>query len=211
MGCCGRRLIENVSSQIQPPDTENRMSGGVGGITDAISLSRPDQQKPRWSLHSLGQAEYQLSITEITMENIQFWHWLILGVIFLAIEVFAPTTLFLWFGVSALITGLVAWLIPGLPIGAEILIFAVSALVSIAAFRVLIKHAPVPESPDPELNNRLSSFIGREYKLTQPIESGRGRLKLGDSMWGILGDDLPTGSKIRITGVKGIQFLVEAI
>ena len=145
------------------------------------------------------------------MENIQFWHWLILGVIFLAIEVFAPTTLFLWFGVSALITGLVAWLIPSLPIGAEILVFAISALVSIAAFRVLIKHAPVPESPDPELNNRLSAFIGREYKLTQPIENGRGRLKLGDGMWGILGDDLPMGTQVRITGVKGIQFLVEAV
>jgi len=27
----------------QPPDTENRMSGGVGGVTNAISLPRPDQ------------------------------------------------------------------------------------------------------------------------------------------------------------------------
>ena len=29
---------------IQPPDTENRMSGGVGGVTNAISLPRPDRQ-----------------------------------------------------------------------------------------------------------------------------------------------------------------------
>ena len=26
----------------QPPDAENRMSGGVGGLTGAIPLARPD-------------------------------------------------------------------------------------------------------------------------------------------------------------------------
>ena len=34
------------------------------------------------------------------MEPFQFWHWLILGAVFLAIEVFAPATIFLWFGVG---------------------------------------------------------------------------------------------------------------
>lgn len=29
----------------QPPDAENRMSGGVGGLTGAIPLVRPD---PAW-------------------------------------------------------------------------------------------------------------------------------------------------------------------
>lgn len=27
----------------QPPDAENRMSGGVGGLTGEIPLARPDQ------------------------------------------------------------------------------------------------------------------------------------------------------------------------
>ena len=27
----------------QPPDAENRMSGGVGGLTGAILLARPDR------------------------------------------------------------------------------------------------------------------------------------------------------------------------
>jgi len=55
---CSRRLIESVSSQVQPPDTENRMSGGVGGIANAILLSRPDRIK----LQSTGLTHYSTTI-----------------------------------------------------------------------------------------------------------------------------------------------------
>jgi hypothetical protein len=31
---------------VQPPDAENRMSGGVGGWRGAISVTRPDLRSP---------------------------------------------------------------------------------------------------------------------------------------------------------------------
>jgi hypothetical protein len=37
------RFCNTISCWVQPPDAENRMSGGVGGITGAIPLSPPDQ------------------------------------------------------------------------------------------------------------------------------------------------------------------------
>jgi hypothetical protein len=40
------RFCDNLSRQVQPPDAENRMSGGVGGVTGAIPLPPPD---PRWN------------------------------------------------------------------------------------------------------------------------------------------------------------------
>jgi hypothetical protein len=36
------RFCDELSRGVQPPDAENRMSGGVGGITGAIPLSPPD-------------------------------------------------------------------------------------------------------------------------------------------------------------------------
>ena len=38
------RFCNILSCWVQPPDAENRMSGGVGGITGAIPLSPPDQK-----------------------------------------------------------------------------------------------------------------------------------------------------------------------
>jgi len=40
---CTIRFCDVLSRWVQPPDAENRMSGGVGGITGAIPLSPPDQ------------------------------------------------------------------------------------------------------------------------------------------------------------------------
>lgn len=145
------------------------------------------------------------------METLQFWHWLIIGVVFLVLEVFAPGAIFMWFGFSGLLTGLVLWLAPDLPFGSQILLFSVASVLSILGWKLFHKSRPEPESPDPELNHRLSSFIGQEYVLKTPIEGGRGRLHVGDGAWTIKGPDLPAGSKVRITAVKGIQFIVEEV
>jgi hypothetical protein len=37
------RKRRKKATKIQPPDAENRMSGGVGEVTGAIPLPRPDQ------------------------------------------------------------------------------------------------------------------------------------------------------------------------
>ena len=39
----------------QPPDAENRMSGGVGGLTGAIPLVRPDRHWRRFRIKRLHQ------------------------------------------------------------------------------------------------------------------------------------------------------------
>jgi len=145
------------------------------------------------------------------MESMEFWHWLIIGIVFLVLEIFAPGAIFMWFGFSGLLTGLVTWLFPGMEIGAQILLFSVSAVLSILAWRLMRKKNPEPVSPDPELNNRLSAFIGQEYVLKTPIESGIGRIQVGDGTWAVHGPDLPSGSLVRITDVKGIQLIVEAL
>jgi len=40
---CTIRFCNELGCWVQPPDAENRMSGGVGGITGAIPLSPPDR------------------------------------------------------------------------------------------------------------------------------------------------------------------------
>ena len=145
------------------------------------------------------------------MEDMEFWHWLIFGVVFLVLEIIAPGAIFMWFGFSGLLTGLVLWLFPGMSIGLQILLFSVSAVLSIIAWKAYHLNKPEPESPDPELNNRLSVFIGQEHILKNPIVDGKSRIQLGDGTWTIRGPDLPKGSRIKIVDVKGIQLLVEPI
>ncbi len=141
--------------------------------------------------------------------NMEFWHWLIIGVAFLVLEIFAPGAIFMWFGFSGLLTGTILWLFPEMSMGLQFLLFAVAAVLSILLWKLIRQRSPAPQSPDPELNNRLIVFIGQEHVLQTPITNGRGRMHLGDGTWTILGPNLPAGSQVRITGVKGIQFTVE--
>ncbi|MCB1639472.1 MAG: NfeD family protein, partial [Thiothrix sp.] len=63
-------------------------------------------------------------------------------------------------------------------------------------------------SPDPTLNNRLRSHIGRQYVLSSAIINGNGAIRVDDSYWRVTGPDLPAGTRVTITGVNGITFTV---
>ena len=145
------------------------------------------------------------------MENFhpEFWHWLIFGVLLMALEVLAPAMVLMWFGFGALVAGVALWLFPDLPLGMQILIFALVSLVSVFGWRMSRFREENITSDTPDLNNRLHSHIGKEYVLTEAIINGRGSMRVGDTAWRVRGDDLPAGTRVRVTGVDGIIFMVE--
>lgn len=144
------------------------------------------------------------------MENFhpEFWHWLIFGVLLMALEVLAPAMVLMWFGFGALVAGVALWLFPDLPLGMQILIFALVSLVSVFGWRMSRFREENITSDTPDLNNRLHSHIGKEYVLTEAIINGRGSMRVGDTAWRVRGDDLPAGTRVRVTGVDGVIFTV---
>ena len=59
------------------------------------------------------------------LEQIEFWHWWVLAALLMAVEVFAPTTLFLWTGISAAAVGIVVLFARGIGWEVQVLLFAV--------------------------------------------------------------------------------------
>ena len=118
----------------------------------------------------------------------------------------------MWFGAGALVTGLVLWLLPELAIGWQLLIFAVVSGVSVLVWRNsrFFNEESTPP-PDPTLNNRLQSYVGKEYNLSEAITNGRGSMRVVDSNWRVQGKDMPEGTRVKVVGVEGITFLVEAV
>ncbi|WP_020396920.1 NfeD family protein [Thiolinea disciformis] len=141
--------------------------------------------------------------------QIEFWHWLILGLVLLVLEVVTPAMILLWFGVGALLTGVLHWLLPDLGLGWQSLFFATFSLLSVLAWRKFRPETHI-KSDIPELNNRLASHIGKEYVLSEALEHGRGMARVGDSEWRVEStQDLPAGTRIRVTGVNGVILNVE--
>lgn len=143
------------------------------------------------------------------VDDITFWHWLIAGVILIVLEMFAPGVVFMWVGIAAMITGVVAWAAPGLSLEWLMIIFAALSVISIVSGRAYMKRRP-NETDHPTLSNRGEKYVGRQFTLSEPIVGGYGKIKVDDTTWKVAGDDMPEGAKVEVVAVDGTVFKVEA-
>ena len=135
--------------------------------------------------------------------------WLALGLALAAAEMVVPGVFLIWLGAAAIITGIIAWGMPfSLP--AQIVIFAVIAVLSVYAGRRYVRENPIVEA-DPQMNRRGERLAGEVATVVAPITHGSGRVKLGDSEWMAKGADAPAGTRVRVTGTQGTVLLVEPV
>jgi membrane protein implicated in regulation of membrane protease activity len=142
------------------------------------------------------------------LDSLQFWHWWILAAVFAGIEILAPGVFFIWLAAAAALTGLSALFIPmGWQI--EALIFAVLAVASVVFWRSYLKKNGSKDDPAAKLNRRGDQMIGRTAVLSEPIQNGRGKARIDDSVWRVEGADLPAGTQVKVIGVDGAILRVE--
>ena len=137
------------------------------------------------------------------------WAWWILGVVLLGLEIVAPGNIFVWLGIAGILTGILAL---GLDVGwqVELLVFAVLSLVLVVAGRRFFARAAAA-GEEPLLNERATRLVGTVYVLAEPIVEGRGTIRVGDANWLVAGPDLPSGTRVRVTGHDGSVLSVERV
>ncbi|HEV7256563.1 MAG TPA: NfeD family protein [Bosea sp. (in: a-proteobacteria)] len=136
------------------------------------------------------------------------WGWVILGLILIGGEVFAPGVFLIWLGLAALLTGAVVG-ITGIGWQAAALVFAGFSLVSVVVGRLLTRRKG--EEPDAAtgLNDRGRQLIGKVFRLETTMTGGEGRIRVGDSSWRVIGPELLAGSEVRVIRVEGATLVVE--
>ena len=137
------------------------------------------------------------------------WIWLAIGLILAAAEMAVPGVFLIWLAGAALITGVLAWLLP-IGLALQIITFAVLAIAAVFTGRNYLRRNPVEEA-DPKMNRRGARLVGETAIVTQAIEGGSGRVHHGDSEWLARGPDVAPGSRVRITGSDGAVLLVEPV
>lgn len=135
------------------------------------------------------------------------WSWLILGAILLALEIMVPGIFMLWLGLAAMVTGL-ATLLFSVNVQAQLIIFAITSVITVLIGRKLFA-ARNNDTDQPYLNQRRGQLIGKTFVVTSSIENGRGKVKIGDTVWTAEGPDTQIGDRVRVIGVDGNRVLVE--
>lgn len=138
------------------------------------------------------------------------WHWLGLGLFFLVLELLTGGGFLLWTGISAGLVGIIFWLVPAMSWAGQLVVFAILTVLSAILWWKYLQKRPI-HSDQPMLNRRSAQYIGREVVLTEAIVNGRGRVHLDDTMWPVIGPDLPAGTQIKVVGVDGVLLKVKKV
>lgn len=133
------------------------------------------------------------------------WNWMILGAVLLALEIVVPGVYLLWFGVAAILTGTLSfqlWSAAFWVWQVQVPVFLALSLVSVLVGRRLFPTSGTEDTDQPLLNQRGRQLVGRTAALVDPIVEGRGRVRLGDTLWRVAGPELAAGTRVRVVSVE---------
>ena len=134
------------------------------------------------------------------------WAWGILGLILIAVEMASGTFYVLWFGISALCTGITLYLFPGMSAVMQFFLFAALSLSSVAIWKLQYKKS----GPDLRVGQSQGEELGRVGIIIEPVSSRQnGKIQftqgvMGSREWAAISDDeLQAGTEAVIIGVEG--------
>ena len=139
-------------------------------------------------------------------ENLNFMHWLVLGLSLIILELFLWTVFLLWIGASAITVSIVFYLMPDTSWPIQLLIFVA---LSLASTFLAKRYYPV-KTVDDELHEKAKTYIGKECKVSS-IDDGAIKVKIGNSLWFAKGTELSVGQIVKIIDVESSTFIVEPV
>lgn len=144
---------------------------------------------------------------ELTLfSSLVWWHWIVGGLLLVVLEIVAPGVFLLWVGSGAIATGLIVAMLDIENWQIQCLIFVPLTFLSLyLGRRHFLKVAPEEGFT---LNRRLAGYVGRRAEVVDAITNGKGRVRIGDTLWIVQGPDCPAGTMVRVTGVSGSELVV---
>ncbi len=147
------------------------------------------------------------------MMEIEYWHWIVVGLLLMGFEIIAPSFTILWFGAGAVITGLVLAVVP-ISVTTQVMIWTLSSI----AFTVFWFKYLKPLSTDrTKAGLPDASIIGETgILIKEPNDHHRGVMrfttpKLGSDEWPIICEDhIKLGDRVRVKSVSGNALVVSA-
>ncbi|MEZ5557658.1 MAG: NfeD family protein [Pseudomonadales bacterium] len=149
---------------------------------------------------------------ESAVFELQYWHWILLGIGLALLEMLLASFTVLWFGLGAVVVGLVLLAFPTLNLSLQLLLW----LLASGGFAVWwFKYFK------PRMVDKTRAGITREAVIGQtgqviraPAPPGRGLVRftipvLGDDEWEFICEDpVVPGDRVRVTDFSGNTLVV---
>ena len=145
--------------------------------------------------------------------EIAYWHWIVFGVLLVLSEIMLTTFFILWFGVAAILIGVLLFLFPALTLNWQILLWTILSSVLAFAWFKYLKPLSIDRTKAGLSREAIIGEIGQV--ITAPGAERRGRLRfpvpvLGADEWTIIASEaLADGDRVRVIDISGNALVVE--
>lgn len=138
--------------------------------------------------------------------QILWWHWVVLGIVLMLLELAVPAFFLIWFGLGALIVGTLLAAYSSAPFALQVLAWTAFSLLFIWLwFRVFKPN--VYKSRAGMARGSLIGEVGLVTRDIRPYEKGQIRFQkpiLGDEVWESVADEeIRVGERVRVLEVEG--------
>ena len=142
--------------------------------------------------------------------DILWWHWFVLGLFLVLVELAAAGGFYIiFFGIAAILVGLLSSAGAAGSVGVQILLFSVLSVASLLLFRsrLVKRFQGDPQAP------QVDQLVGEIAVVTEDLTPGNvGKVELRGTNWSARASaaaGLPRGTRCRVTRVEGLTLIVE--
>jgi membrane protein implicated in regulation of membrane protease activity len=141
-------------------------------------------------------------------DQLHAWHWFVLAVILIVLELTTTTGFLLGIAFAALALAGILLVVPDLSWDWQFLSFGVLSVVLTLGYRVYFR--PDNDASDnPLLNDRVAQLMGKSFVLGVDLDRS-GADMLGDTRWALRSAGLiKQGTRVRVVAVEGMVLTVE--
>lgn len=149
---------------------------------------------------------------DLSQMEIVYWYWLLLGIVLAGAEMFLASFTLLWFGLGALVVGLLLLIFPSMSLSFQIVLWIIfSCACAVFWFWYF----------QPRMVDKTKAGIAREAAIGEsgtviklPLDGQRGTVRfttpiLGDDEWAFICEqDIQVGDRVFIKDFSGNTLIV---
>lgn len=146
--------------------------------------------------------------------QLEWWAWIVGGIGLILAELLIPSFFVVWFGLGALLVGLLAVLIPGLSLTVQLAIWTAASLAMVMLWFKVFK----PGFHKTRIGTAAGEAVGEIGLLVSavaPFERGKVRFQrpvLGSEEWVCMADTpIAAGERVKVVAVEGSFLTVSKI
>ena len=136
----------------------------------------------------------------------EWWYWIVGGLVLIVAELAIPSFFVVWFGLGALLVGLVLLVLPDLSGTAQLALWTVASLAMVALWFRVFKPG-LHKTRIGLAEGEVLGEIGLLVTAVAPFERGKVRFQrpiLGAEEWVCLADSaIAAGERVKVVAVEG--------